>query len=351
MTDREDPMCTPPANGGFVGLNDPSAAKGAVKCQKAIEKASARFVTKKIARLGKCVDLVFACVQLKNGDQTCTDKAKATCDKQVLGIAADEMAFQAALEKACDDSQGGSVSFDDALALTGLGYTAEDPLCPGTFSTFSDIAGCIIARHECGAERTLVAAAPRAAEMLTTLGHDPTTEFPCLAAANGADGAGAGIADPVRAKAAVKCQAAIKKAGLKLAKAGLKTGPKCTDAAATCIQLKPGAACQAKAAPKCQAAFGKFGTGVLAKLLVAAAKKCDTSSIGITEIDATAGLGFVAAATRCSQFNLPLSTPVELRIECVGGQHLCEGAQMLECEAPRLREYADFLGVQVPEGL
>jgi hypothetical protein len=353
--DRQDAvMCTPPANGSNTGLADQSDAKGAVKCQKGIEKASAKFVVKKLGRLDKCVDLAFACIQLKNGDQACLAKAKAACDKQILGIAADELKLQAALEKACDDSQGANVSFNDVIALTGLGYSAEDPLCTGTFTTFSDIADCIVTRHECGAERVLVAAAPRAEEMLSALGRNPATEFPCLeiaSAANGTDGGGAGIADPVRAKAAVKCQAAIKKVGLKLAKISFKTGQKCTDAAATCIQVKPGPACQAKAAPKCQAAFDKFvgATGPPAKLLVAATKKCDTLNVGILEINAAAGLGFTGADTRCAQFTPPNAGPVGNRIECIGEQHFCEGAQMLERQAPRLREYAAFLGVQIPE--
>jgi hypothetical protein len=346
-------MCTPTANGNFAGVSDTSEAKGVVKCQKGIEKASAGFVAKKLKRLEKCVGLAFACVQLKNGDQTCLDKAKAGCDKQILGIATDEMKLQASLEKACDDSHGGGVSLNDAIDLTGLGFSAEDPLCSGTFATFSDIAECIVTRHECGAERLLVATAPRASEMLTALGRTPSSEFPCLAiadAANGVDGGGAGLGDTGRAKILVKCNAALTKAGVKLAAIGLKTIQQCDDAAATCIQLKPGAQCQLKAHGKCQKAFLKFSSanGPLVKLLTTTLVKCQSSTL--PEIDQASGMGFSAAATRCAQLDPnPVSTdPLSKTVECVGLQELCEGAHLLERETPRVHEYAGFLNVQIP---
>jgi hypothetical protein len=358
MTDRDDPMCMAPADGGFAGLGDASEAKAAVKCQKAIEKASTKFLLKKLKRLEKCVDPAFACVQLKHADQACLDKAKVRCDKQVAGIAPDEMKAEAAIEKACGDGAGKGISVADARDATGLGFSAEEvpqePACNTTFSSFSDIATCVVDRHECGAERLLVAAVPRAAEMLRAIDHDPTIPFPCLAIADlsqGADGGGDGILDAKRAKAAVKCQVALEKAGLKLATAGFKAVQKCADAAATCIQ-KPDAAardaCRAKVAPKCQAASAKFKgpKGPPAKLLIATLKKCETADVGLTEVGDASGLGLSAASTRCAQFtDLEPSTPVGTLIECVGAQYACDGAYMLEREAPRLQEYAGFLGL------
>jgi len=356
QVDRQDAMCTAPANGGFLGLGDASEAKAALKCQKTIEKAGAAFLAKKLGRLGKCVDLQLACVQLKNGDSTCMDKARSKCgEKLLVGIAADETKLTNAIEKACDDSSGKGVSIADARALTGLGFSAEEVPCgTGTFASFSDIAACEAARHECGAERVLVAAAPRAGEMLTALGFDLVDTFPCIAAADGgSDAAGAGLSDAVQAKAVLKCQATIKKAGFKLAKS-LKTGQKCSDAAAVCIQKEDSAArdaCQLKAAPKCQASLTKF-QGTLTKLVAGAVKKCETKDIGITELNNPAGLGFVATAGRCAQFsNLPAGDATTVAIECVVARHLCEGVQVLERETPRIREFADFLNVVLPESL
>jgi len=354
LVDRQDPMCTAPANGAFAGLGDASAAKGVLKCQKTIEKVGAAFLAKKLGRLDKCVDLALACVQLKNGDSTCIDKARSKCgEKLLVGIAADEAKLTSAIEKACDDSSGKGVSIADARALTGLGFSAEEVPCgAGTFTSFSDIAACEAARHECGAERVLVAAAPRAGEMLKALGFDLVSTFPCVAAADGGiDAAGVGLSDTVKQKAILKCQATIKKAGVKLAKS-LKTGQKCADAAAVCIQKEDSAArdaCQLKAAPKCQASLTKF-QGTLTKLVAGAVKKCETTDIGITELNDPAGLGFVATAGRCAQFSsLPPGDAATVALECVVARHLCEGVQILERETPRIREFADFLNVVLPE--
>lgn len=356
--DRADPMCKAPANGNFVGLPDESAAKGAVKCQKAIEKASIAFATKKLGRLDKCVALAFACTQLKNGDQSCIDKATAACDKQVQGISGDESKAKAKIENACDDSQGGSVSLADIRDVTGLGYSGEESLldCAATLSSTSNLADCVIDRHECGVERVLLASAPRAQELLVKLGHNVATEFPCLAAAaatKGTDGAGLGLGDAVQAKAAVKCQGAITKAAVKVTKIGTKNVEKCADAAATCIQLKPGvASCQTKAAAKCQKTFTKLTAfdGTFAKLITATAKKCAAPTFGPIQLNAPAGLGFVAVtdpSKRCSQFNLVFPDPTDQLVECVSKQYLCDGAYLLEREAPRLQEYAHFFNISI----
>jgi hypothetical protein len=226
--------------------------------------------------------------------------------------------------------------------------------CPASLTDTSDLADCVIDRAECGVERLVVASAPRASELLAALGRNVGGEFPCLATAastKGANGGGAGLPDADDAKTAVKCQSALLKAGVKLGKVGSKAVQKCADAAAACIQLKPNdAACKAKTSSKCVTTFAKLNsnTGTFFKLLIATAGKCATTSFGTTELNDPAGLGFSAVTDpgeRCSQFTLLNPFQPGRTVECVGRQYLCEGAQLLEREAPRLREYADFLGI------
>src|SRR5262249_33346064 len=158
-TDRLDnPICQAPANGAGAGIADESDAKSAVKCAKGIEKASFGFAAKKLGRLAKCVNAAFACTQLKN-DQACFDKSKAACDKQVLAIFQDQTKAKQALIKACQDSDTGSISSTEIIDQSGLGFVAEQGLldCPPTITNGSDLADCVIDRHECGVERLLVA--------------------------------------------------------------------------------------------------------------------------------------------------------------------------------------------------
>ncbi len=358
-TDRDDnPVCQAPANGNGVGLSDESQAKRALKCEKAIEKAGLGFAAKKLAGLSKCIGLAFACTQLNNV-QSCFDKAKDACDKQGLKIAAAQTKAKMAVVKACEDSDSGSISANAIIAATGLGFGAEQGLleCAATITNASDLADCVIDRHECGVERLLVAAAPRANEMLERIGQNVGTTFPCVAiadATNGTDGAGANLPEAAQAKAAVKCQGTLLKAGLKLGKLAGKAVQKCADGAAACIQLKPNdlSACQTKIGSKCQATFTKFNsqTGPLIKLATATAKKCTGPSLDLTQLNAPAGLGFVNVTDpdkRCSQFAPVSFDPTTALVGCVGSQFMCEGAQVLEREAPRLREYAGFVGVPI----
>ena len=67
----------------------------------------------------------------------------------------------------------------------------------------------------------LLATAPRAAEMLTMLGRDPTTELPCLIdVATQSDSDGVGLVPAVKAKAAMKCEAVLAKAAVTQEDAG-----------------------------------------------------------------------------------------------------------------------------------
>jgi len=356
QTDRKDPMCKPPADGGGQGIAQPSEAKGALKCQKAIEKASAAFALKKLGHLDKCIALAFACVQLKNSDlSSCLAKATPSCAKQVQAIPNDEAKAKAAIEKACNDGQGGTISLDDIRSSNGLGFNGEEALldCPTTITSTSDLADCVIDRHECGMERLVVASAPRAKELLTALGRDTATEFPCLEAAagtNGSDGTGAGLSGPGQGKAAVKCEGALIKAGAAIAKGGFKLSPKCFDAAATCVQLHNGdPTCPAKAGPKCQAVLTKFFGG-LPKLFGATAAKCTGPTLTPTDLNAAAGLGFVAVTDpnkRCSQFTIQAVDPTIRLVECMTDQYGCDGSYMIERQVPRVRELSALLNVSL----
>lgn len=349
-----DSLCVPPADGALAGLADATARKAAVKCQKTIGKAGAKFFAARVARIEKCVNPVFACIQLKNGDPQCIDKATRNCEKltSLVALDKDETKLRSAMDKACRDTSGAKIALVDVLADAGLGYEAEQggaPACAATFANFGVLATCIVDRHDCSAGRAVTAAIPRAHELLTAVFAE--NAFPCIGNASGSDGAGAGLAPTAKAKASVKCQLAIEKSGLKLATLSLKTGQKCLDAAATCIQSPDTLtrdACQQKVSPKCQASIVSLG-GPLTKLQAATAKKCTSPDLAEADLEAPAGLAFASAAPRCAELNVTPLTDLSAILTCVGVQHTCEDFQMLERQVPRLRELADFLNIVIPD--
>lgn len=351
--DRKDPTCKAPADGGGIGINDQSEAKAAIKCQKTIQTASLGFAVTKASKLTKCVNLAFACVQLHNGDQSCLDKAKTSCDKLLLDILNAQTKAKQAIVKTCSDN--GTITTSEIIDSTGLGFNGEETLldCPATITNGSDLADCVIDRQECGVERLIVMLAPRAQELMVAAGQNVAGNFPCMVAASaarGTDAGGSGISDPAQAKAAVVCQATLAKTGVKLGKLLGASITKCVDAGESCIQLKPGEnACETKATQACGKIVAKLGgaKGALAKTVAAALKKCETADVPLTNLNAAAGLGFVAVSDpnkRCSQFNVADIDPTRSLLRCVGDQFACEGRYMVERQTPRLSEFATMLG-------
>ena len=75
-------VCLPDHGGDGASVGDPSGAGKAVEiCAGAIVKAGTTFVRKRLAREARCVDGVFACVQLAPGNAACLAKAKARCEQ------------------------------------------------------------------------------------------------------------------------------------------------------------------------------------------------------------------------------------------------------------------------------
>ena len=73
--------------------------------------------------------------------------------------------------------------------------------------------------------------------------------------------------------------------------------------------------------------------------------------MSLADLESSSGLGFGATAGRCAQFILkPNADQRVVELECVASRHFCEDEQLLERQVPRVREYADFLGISYNNG-
>jgi uncharacterized delta-60 repeat protein len=341
--DRADPECGERANGNGQGLGDPkTAGKAVTKCGKALQSAGAKLGEARLAHLQRCAQAVFACVQLKAADSKCLLKATATCAKQAAAEAKDDAKLDAAVTKAC----GAPLALDDLTGATGLGLSAELQACVdagvATLGSLSDVAACVRARESCAAERLLALQMPRAADLLAAGSLAPGS---CLPAAGAL---GAGLADPDRTKAAVKCQGALVKAASKLAASERDAALACLQAAARCVQLKPGdAACLAKLRATCAKKIGALSTpsGVEAKLAAAVAKSCDGLAPG--DLTSADGLGFQTHAAECATLGAPGATAAAIA-DCVRRQHECRLEEVLDATTPRAGELFELGQVALP---
>jgi len=145
----------------------------------------------------------------------------------------------------------------------------------------------------------------------------------------------------------------VQKGAIKFFRASSKVGQKCIDAAAKCVQEKPGnAVCRDKVSATCAKNVAKLvaDNGTFAKLFNGILKKCEAANP--FDVLDPIGLGFGAASltSRCNELDLPLSTPADL-LRCLGNEVTCQTLRMFEREVPRGRELAELVEVTLPERL
>lgn len=331
LVDRDDIDCDQPLDGGGQGVGDAVKAKRLVKCAGAIQKAGAKLASKRFGRLQKCLDAVFACTQ--SGVLPCVPKAAASCDKAFAALPGDQTKFAGVLAKACGPAV---VDPADLVSAAGLGYGGHDGRCQlagaAPVSDVDSLAVCVAAEHACRTDAALGNEVPRAAQLLSFVGH-VAGELPCLA--DGA-GSGNGLGDAARAKRAVKCQAAIKKAGAKLVTGEVKLVPKCASAVLACVQLgKKG--CAEKSRATCGKTSAKVNA-LAAKLAATVGKACVASGLALDDVTSPGGLGFETLAATCAAARPVGFASFDDVTACLTTFHQCRAHQLLESEYPRLRE-------------
>ena len=347
--DRADFGCGLRADAAGAGLGDPKPeGKAIAKCAATIQKTGAKAFAARLKHLHKCTAAVFACLQLKPGDQACLAKAGSTCAKELGAETADEAKVGAAIGKAC---AGPALPLSALAGDRGLGVEREAARCAAygvpVLATLADVATCVARQHRCNAEHALAFETPRAAALLAAVGRDPAVDAPCLPAPGTPSG---GLDDLTRAKVATKCAGAIAKAGGKLATGRQKLVQKCAAAVYACVQLKPSdAACLAKARANCTKQLAKIvapASGLEAKLGAGLAKACGT--LDATELAGPTGLGFDERTAACQELTGMGSTTATDVARCLGAQHACRVRQLLELEQPRLDELLGLGQVTLP---
>ncbi len=161
--------------GGAGNVTDLDVGKSLEKCQKLVKKTGTAFVTKTLKSLSKCTTAVFGCVQKKPNDTKCTDKARATCVKALtVDIPAAGDAVPSAIAARCAEI------FAEAVAANAIFVDALAPTCQPLgviLASASDWGECVMRQHECTVEQILPFMAPRAAELLASVGQSATSAF------------------------------------------------------------------------------------------------------------------------------------------------------------------------------
>jgi cysteine-rich repeat protein len=330
-----------PAPTGFAGgLSNPSAAKAAVACQRAIVRAGAQLVGARLGHLGRCARAVQRCVQTVPDDAVCLAKAAARCDNALGALAKADTKAAASVRKRC----GGTLGFADVLGGAGLGFGTLPCAGDGAAEHLDELIGCVVGAHGCEGARVFEMLQPRAKELLRLPGMN-AARLDAVVCLPDHGGDGIGVGDPIGlGKAVDACGAAIVKAGTAFVKKRLARQAKCADALFTCVQLAPAdAACLTKARARCDHAAAAtaaveraLGTGIT--------KRCNETTIAYATLRAAGAANLDALGASCDAVGVPVLESLADYQQCVLRSEACGVATLLELQAPRVAELLAVAG-------
>jgi hypothetical protein len=164
-------VCLPDHGGDGDAVGDPSGRGKAVDaCASAIVRAGTSFVKKRLARMAKCVDGIFSCVQIAPGDGACLAKARVKCDQGRAASAVEERKLTSSVAGRCGE---GVVAYATLRAASAANLDALADACAAvgvaTLASLADYQQCVLRADACRVEGVLAVQAPRVAELLAVV--------------------------------------------------------------------------------------------------------------------------------------------------------------------------------------
>ncbi len=331
------PPASPSPTAAPLGLADPSAARSADACQRAVAKSTLGLSRTALVALTRCTSAVQQCVQSSPGDPSCIPKARAQCVKATGAVASATTKMAAAARRRCADV--GSVM--DPL---GLGYADLAADCEARGMPSEDIGGlaaCLANRSRCAAETLLQLEVPRVGELLQ-LADVGLPADSCLVS-RGGSGAHVAAAD---AKALVQCATTIGKAATAYVRARAGALGNCATALFSCVQRKSAAAdlatCLAKAGTSCDRATDPSVDD--AKLRSAVDARCNEGLVPFSLLRAARAANLDGVAGECAVNGVAALGSLGTFETCVAHQHRCLAAALIRLAVPRAPQLLAVVG-------
>ena len=329
-------------------IPDPGRGAAALRCERAIGRAGASLVARRLHALELCTTGTLSCVQTKPGNVQCLARAGQRCARALASIAArDPATLAATIQRSCD-----AADLADLLDQDGLGYAALAPGCGGALADLEGLAACLLRGHARESDLLFAAQAPRARELIDLAGGvlPPDSSLPAFG------GSGAGVNDPKGAGRAIqRCTSAITKAGARLVGRTLRGLTRCTHGVHTCVQTETKSAgtgkaekveptdCMPQATAACDAELTRVATATAA-LRQAVARRCAPAVIAFETLGAANGANLEALEEECARYDVPALATIGDYELCLTRQHACRTGDLLRLSLPRARELAAHAG-------
>jgi hypothetical protein len=168
--------CLTPHGGGGEHVGDPTGlARRVEKCAATVMTAGAKLVDTSMKALGRCLDTVFTCVQVKTDPialPVCLARARARCDGEFANLAAAAARPGVALAKTCADVDFATLQNANGQSLDAVG--ADCAAIGGDATTLTGYADCLVRTHRCAVAELARFHAPRAEALLASVGRSLT---------------------------------------------------------------------------------------------------------------------------------------------------------------------------------
>jgi hypothetical protein len=165
--------CLTAHGGGGEHVGDPSGLGRRIeKCAATVTSASAKLVDASMKALGRCLDTVFTCVQVKTDPialPVCLARARARCDGEFANLAAAAARPGVALAKTCADVDFATLRNANGQLLDAV--AADCAAIGGEATTLTGYADCLVRTHRCAVAGLARFHAPRAEALLAAVGR------------------------------------------------------------------------------------------------------------------------------------------------------------------------------------
>lgn len=323
------------------GIADPGHAGHAVKCQKMLNKGTAKYLGTWAKTYAKCVTALVNCVQTHGSDPVCVGKAVAACNKGIAPLADDTEKDAGSTLENLVTSFCGSLTLSEQLDdPAGMLFSLRADECKNRFgipsiaSGAGSIAFCLFKETNCATESMLLTRMPRARQLLETAGivtgHAVGPES-CLTNVGG----GGVLADAKAGKALLKCEGGAATAGVTFAAKARAAFAKCADAVFACAQTKPTQRCLDGATKTCAKQLANVDAAQ-AKLADGVRKAC--GSIPLTDLTDAASGDVDGLATVCGTLGVASLATLDDYAECMARQERCHVENSMLFTSPRIVE-------------
>jgi hypothetical protein len=170
---RDRLVCLTPRGGGNGHVGNAKTGRAVERCAAAIKNSGAKFIDAGLKALGKCVDMTFTCVEVKNDPSefpACIERASDRCDTEFANLDNASARPGPAIQKACGGIDFSLLSPESGLLIESLTEECED-LGGSDPTTLAAYADCLVRNHRCGMAELLRFKSPRSEELLGHVGR------------------------------------------------------------------------------------------------------------------------------------------------------------------------------------